>query len=225
MSARVKLQKVYPIAEPEPGDWILQYREQSDTAATALTIIDGKLYLAPVAGGGPVTVTWDEVTGKPTSFNPTSHASTHENGGSDEINVAGLNGLLADQQTPLAHETTHRSAGSDPLSVLNLAGFPGGTGTFLRADASFAAPPDTGITELTGDVTAGPGNGSQVATIPADTVDNTRLANMATQTFKGRNTAGTGDPEDLSVSTVQTMLSITTELQLVKMRITAAARM
>lgn len=31
-------------------------------------------------------------------------------------------------------------------------------------------PPDTGITQLTGNVTAGPGSGSQVATIPAATV-------------------------------------------------------
>lgn len=83
----------------------------------------------------------------------------------------------------------------------------------------------SGITELTGDVTAGPGTGSQAATIADDAVTNAKLANMATQTFKGRNTAGTGDPEDLSIATAQTMLSITTELQLVKMRITAAARM
>jgi hypothetical protein len=32
-----------------------------------------------------------------------AHASTHQNGGADEINVAGLSGVLADPQTPLAH--------------------------------------------------------------------------------------------------------------------------
>lgn len=75
------------------------------------------------------------------SETPTAlHGTTHENGGTDEVNVAGLSGLLADAQTPTAHETTHRSGGSDALSVLNLGGFPGGTGTFLRGDASFAAP-------------------------------------------------------------------------------------
>lgn len=42
----------------------------------------------------------------------------------------------------------------------------GGTTNFLRADGTWAAPPDTtGITQLTGDVTAGPGSGSQVATL------------------------------------------------------------
>lgn len=35
-----------------------------------------------------------------------SHASTHQNGGGDEINVAGLSGLLADAQTPTAHTHT-----------------------------------------------------------------------------------------------------------------------
>lgn len=42
-----------------------------------------------------------------------THATTHENGGSDEINVAGLSGVLADPQTPAAHESTHVSGGSD----------------------------------------------------------------------------------------------------------------
>lgn len=31
------------------------------------------------------------------------HSARHENGGADEISVAGLSGLLADAQTPLAH--------------------------------------------------------------------------------------------------------------------------
>lgn len=41
-----------------------------------------------------------------------------------------------------------------------------------------------------------------------DHITNARLADMATQTFKGRNTALAGDPEDLTVATVRTMLSI-----------------
>ena len=38
---------------------------------------------------------------------PADHATEHQNGGGDEINVAGLSGLLADPQTPLTH--THAS--------------------------------------------------------------------------------------------------------------------
>lgn len=48
---------------------------------------------------------------------PSAHATTHQDGGSDEINVTGLSGLLADSQTPLAHATTHKSAGSDPIRI------------------------------------------------------------------------------------------------------------
>lgn len=38
-----------------------------------------------------------------------SHASSHQNSGSDEINVAGLSGLLADPQTPISHNNTYHS--------------------------------------------------------------------------------------------------------------------
>jgi len=38
-----------------------------------------------------------------TVYAPISHKASHQNGGSDEINVAGLSGVLADAQTPAAH--------------------------------------------------------------------------------------------------------------------------
>ncbi len=71
---------------------------------------------------------------------PDAHAASHQNGGTDEINVAGLSGLLADDQSPTAHATDHEDGGADPVDVTQLDGFPGGTATFLRADATFAAP-------------------------------------------------------------------------------------
>jgi len=52
---------------------------------------------------------------------PTAHASTHENGGGDEISVAGLSGLLADAQNPTAHAATHSDGGSDEIAVEDLA--------------------------------------------------------------------------------------------------------
>jgi hypothetical protein len=51
---------------------------------------------------------------------PMTHASSHENGGGDEISVAGLSGLLADGQTPLAHKTSHQSGGSDAIKLDDL---------------------------------------------------------------------------------------------------------
>lgn len=49
-------------------------------------------------------ITWVKVAGAV----PPAHHTTHENGGADEISVAGLSGVLADPQTPASH--THSSA-------------------------------------------------------------------------------------------------------------------
>lgn len=57
----------------------------------------------------------------------------------------------------------------------------------------------SGITALTGDVTAS-GSGSAAATIANDAVSNAKLANMANSTIKGRTTAGSGDPEDMTAA-------------------------
>lgn len=43
-----------------------------------------------------------------------------------------------------------------------------------------------------------------------DSVTNAKLANMATQTIKGRTTAGTGDPEDLTATQARTVLGLAT---------------
>lgn len=59
---------------------------------------------------------------------------------------------------------------------------------------------------LTGDVTAS--QNSNATTIANDAVSNTKLANMATSTIKGRATAGTGDPEDLTAAQVRTILNV-----------------
>ena len=184
--------------------------------------------------------------------------------------------LTAAQATSVLDVFTSTLKGVAPASG-------GGTSNYLRADGTWQTPPDTsGITQLTGDVTAGPGTGSQVAAIAAnvvtnamirdsaalsvigrganvsgdpadivaasdgqvlrrngtvldfgtvatagiansavttakiaaDAVDNTKLANMATATIKGRVTAGTGDPEDMTGTQATTLLdTFTSALQ------------
>jgi hypothetical protein len=54
----------------------------------------------------------------------------------------------------------------------------------------------------TGDVT-----GATALTIANDVVTNAKLANVATATFKGRTTAGTGDPEDLTAAQATALLN------------------
>lgn len=49
---------------------------------------------------------------------PQAHAASHENGGSDEIGVGGLSGVLADPQTPAAHAGTHKGGGTDEIDAV-----------------------------------------------------------------------------------------------------------
>jgi len=51
-------------------------------------------------------------------------------------------------------------------------------------------------------------NSVGTSNITNDAVTNTKLANMATLTIKGRSLAGTGDPQDLTASQVRTILNI-----------------
>jgi len=64
-------------------------------------------------------VPWIGVTGKPSTFPPDAHASSHQNAGGDEISVAGLSGLLADAQTPTAHDLGGSVHNADILANLN----------------------------------------------------------------------------------------------------------
>ena len=60
---------------------------------------------------------------------------------------------------------------------------------------------------LTGDVT-GSGAGSFAATIAGNAVSNAKLADVASGTIKGRGTAGTGDPEDLTGAQATALLDV-----------------
>lgn len=80
---------------------------------------------------------------------------------------------------------------------------PGGPTTNL--EVSVAAG---GITQLTGDVTAGPGTGSQASTIVASAVTLAKMANIATSSFIGRVTAGPGVPQALTAANAWTILGV-----------------
>lgn len=67
------------------------------------------------------------------------------------------------------------------------------------------------ITDLTGDVTAS-GPGSVAATIAANAVTNSKLAQMAAATIKGNNTGGASDPLDLTGTQTTALLDVFTDL-------------
>ena len=77
---------------------------------------------------------------------PDPHAASHENGGSDEINVAGLSGVLADPQTPAAHATTHaettgQTADDHHPQVHDLAGADHNAATLAELNAKVSDAP------------------------------------------------------------------------------------
>lgn len=56
--------------------------------------------------------------------------------------------------------------------------------------------------------TAAAGDDARFETVPNDYVTNAKLANMANATIKGRNTAGTGDPEDVTMGQLKVLLAL-----------------
>lgn len=145
----------------------------------------------------------------------TSHASTHQAGQSD---------ALSGNLDATARVTVRKNSGVNVGSRRRINFVEGSNITLTVADDAGNEEVDveiassggggSGITELTGDVTAGPGSGSQAATIAANVVSNTKLADVATATFKGRVTAGSGDPEDLTGTQATTLLdTFTTSLK------------
>lgn len=82
-------------------------------------------------------------------------------------------------------------------------------GSFTKAQLNTAV--SDGDVLYVGDVTSnathtGDVTGATALTIANDVVTNAKLANMANATFKGRTTAGTGDPEDLTATQATALL-------------------
>lgn len=64
----------------------------------------------------------DEIEALQTGKADLSHVTRHQNGGADEINVAGLSGELADPQPAKTHATSHQNGGGDEINVAGLSG-------------------------------------------------------------------------------------------------------
>jgi hypothetical protein len=154
---------------------------------------------APPATGQPIYVWYETDTGDTYLYDTSWHL----------IASAGVSSAI----TALTGDVTATGPGSVAATLANTAVTPGAYGDAthvavvtvdakgrLTAAASTAItfPTDTGITQLTGDVTAGPGSGSQAATIPADTVTFAKMQNIATGKVLGRGSASSGDIEELT---------------------------
>ncbi len=71
-----------------------------------------------------------------------THATQHQNGGSDEISVAGLSGQLADDQPPLPHGSDHQPGQSDAVFAADT-GWSSGTHSAKRSLATGDSLADT----------------------------------------------------------------------------------
>lgn len=85
--------------------------------------------------------------------------------------------------------------------------FNGTSGAALRTLAAAPVPDTRQITAGTGLTGGGNLQADRTLSLADDGVTNAKLANMATATFKARNTAGTGDPEDITVAQATALLN------------------
>lgn len=115
------------------------------------------------------------------------------------VSVVSANGVSGTVANPTTTPAITLSLGAiTPTSVAS-------TGTVTGTNLSGTNTGDQTIT-LTSDVT-GSGTGSFATTIAAGVVTNAKLANVATATFKGRTSAGTGSPEDLTATQATALLN------------------
>jgi Protein of unknown function (DUF2793) len=116
------------------------------------------------------------------------------------LNVA--DGATANATDPaLRDRATH--TGTQPASTI--AGLATVATSGSASDLGAGTLPAARLPALTGDVTSTAGTAATL--IAADAVTNAKLANMATATIKGRVTAATGDPEDLTGTQVTALLN------------------
>ncbi len=166
--------------------------DDADGNFTAATVGAAIEELASVNGSGPNAsdgkVEWSQLIGVPAGFADGSDDGGGGGGGSGTVSTLQEGGS---------------TVGDPDIVTINFgAGF------------DLAESPDTKITvTLDGSEVFTGGDLSWSTNTPsvvADAITNAKMANMATTTIKGRVTAGTGDPEDLSASQARTVLGLAT---------------
>ena len=193
-------------------------RVGSSAAPSEMLHVEGAILLGTTSNTNAGTIRWNGTDFQ--GYNGSAWVSLNSAGA---LYTAGTGLSLAANAFSLVPHTGDVT-GTTVLTIANnavtIAKLPAGaTGTtFLRGDGTWVVPPTatytagTGITiagttishtSHTGDVT-----GADALTIAANAVTNTKLADMAASTMKGRITS-TGDPQDLDQSQVLTLLGLT----------------
>lgn len=139
-----------------------------------------------------------------------SGISVARTGGNIQVSATGSGGTVTNVSVVTANGVSGTVANPTTTPAITLAlgaitpTSVAASGSVTGSNLSGTNTGDQTIT-LTGDVT-GSGTGSFAATIANDAVTNSKLANVATATIKGRVSASTGDPEDLTGTQATTLL-------------------
>jgi len=141
-----------------------------------------------------------------TGETPSDHKTSHQDTGTDEINVAGLSGLLADPQTPAAHNHTGVYEPAD-IDLTTIAGLTATSDNFMVAAASAwasrtPAQAKTALALVKGDVGLGSVDNTSDAAKPVSTATQTALdGKLATSAFSGlaKITVSTTEPSSPQV--------------------------
>jgi hypothetical protein len=138
---------------------------------------------------------WTTPTGTyahPTQTAITADATNNGVNVIDSVTVNTLGHVTAVGTRDLSNATTSAAGVMSSADKTKLDGIATGANAYVHPNHS-------------GDVTS-VGDGAQ--TIAANAVSNTKLADMAASTIKGRATASTGDPEDLTAAQVRTLINV-----------------
>lgn len=181
----------------------------TDTGITELT---GEVTAGPGSGSQAATIANDAVTyGKIQNVSAEKKVLGRKTAGAGDVEEITVSDILDFITGAAQGDIIYRdAAGWTRLPA-------GDSGKFLKTQGAGANPiwdtagGGSGITELTGDVTAGPGSGSQAATIPNDTVEYAQMQNVsATSRILGRKTAGAGDVEECTIDEILDFIGATT---------------
>lgn len=70
--------------------------------------------ISDFAAGVGALLSWSAISGKPTTFDPTAHKSSHATGGSDALTAADIGAASA------THKSSHATGGSDALTAADI---------------------------------------------------------------------------------------------------------
>ncbi len=111
-----------------------------------------------------------------------------------------------------AHAPAGATVNSPDAVLLNRANHTGTQAAATISDFNAAVAANSAVAANTAKVTnqthTGDVTGSTALTIAANAVSNAKLATMATKTYKGRTSAGTGNAEDVSVAALKADLAL-----------------